>query len=523
MAKKKIQIYDTTLRDGSQAEGVALTVDDKIKIAKKLDELGVDFIEGGWPGSNPKDSEFFERMKTIPLARAKLVAFGATKKFDAHTDTSQKSFQAILDSGVKYVCLFGKTWDLHVSQALKITPQQNLQIIADSMAFFKKKHIRVFFDAEHFFDGYKANPRYALQCLKAAAENGASLLVLCDTNGGTLPHEVSAIVKIVAQKIKAPLGIHCHNDCELAVANSLAAVDRGAIQVQGTINGIGERCGNVNLISVIGNLSLKMSYQTVPTQNLSKLKDVSHYIDQVMNRNSNKQQAFTGDSAFAHKGGVHVNAVLKNSKTYEHINPQQVGNRQRILLSDLSGLATIQTKLRNLGLSLSQDADFENRLLSLIKQKENEGYEYEDAEASFALMVHRAQKKSRVFFDLVSFHVTDGFSGGAMSGSQATVRLNVKGKDFSTEAQGVGPVHALDLALRKGLETFYPQVKQLVLVDYKVRVLSSGQGTSSLVRVHIEFSDGQKQWSTVGVSENIIQASHQALTDGINYYLLSSL
>jgi 2-isopropylmalate synthase len=516
--KKNIQIFDTTLRDGSQAEGVALSVADKVKVARKLDELGVHYIEGGWPGSNPKDNEFFEQMKAIKLKRAKLVAFGSTRRVDVAA-SSDKSFQNILASGVSTVCLFGKTWDLHVRQALRISLADNLKIIADSLAFFKQNKKTVFFDAEHFFDGFKANKTYALNCLKAAAKSGADVLVLCDTNGGSLPDEISKIVRVVRSKIKTPVGIHCHNDSELAVANTLAAVMAGAIQVQGTTNGIGERCGNANLVSVIANLDLKMGFETVGGARLKKLYETAHFVDQVLNRVPSKQQPFVGLSAFAHKGGVHVNAVLKNRLTYEHIDPKWVGNDQRILLSDLSGLATIRHKLTKLGFA-GMDLD-EGKLLQLIKEREQLGYQYEDAEASFSILVSHALKSYRPHFQLVDFKVTDSIHANAIPKAEASLVLRVGDKESRAEAEGVGPVHALDEALRKCLVSFYPVLALVQLTDYKVRVLSTEAGTRSMVRVHIAFSDGQQNWNTVGVSENIIQASYRALVDGIDYKLLS--
>lgn len=522
--KHKIQIYDTTLRDGSQAEDVSLSVEDKVKIARKLDELGVDFIEGGWPGASPKDSEFFERMQSTPLKRAKLAAFGSTRRLQrAGIDGGvDRAFQAILDSGAKVVCLFGKTWDLHVRNALRISLTENLTLIRESVAFFKRHKRQVFFDAEHFFDGYKANPKYAIAALKAAALGGATLLVLCDTNGGSLPEEIAAIIRAVKKRVRVRLGIHCHNDGELAVANSLAAVACGAVQVQGTINGIGERCGNANLVSVMVNLELKQGHKTIGRSALKKLTEVSRTIDSVLNRHPDKRQAFVGESAFAHKGGVHINAVLKDRTTYEHVDPGLIGNDQRILLSDLSGLSAVRLKIRQLGLASAENPIDEAKLLALLKERERLGYQYEDAEASFAILVHHAQKKYRAHFELLAFKVVDIISAGEdKPRSDATLHLRVGDTEQTAQAQGVGPVNALDHALRQCLTRFYPSLESIRLVDYKVRVLASGQGTESMVRVHIEFFDGQNEWNTVGVSENIIQASYLALVDGIDYHLLS--
>jgi 2-isopropylmalate synthase len=473
-------------------------------------------------------------MREIPLQRARLVAFGSTRRFQRDSgkpaaETTRrpagpdKTLQAILASGAQVVCLFGKTWDLHVRRALRIGLEDNLELIRDSMAFFAGRGRRVFFDAEHFFDGYKDNPRYALACLKVAAAGGAELLVLCDTNGGSLPDEIGEIVRTVKKRLGVPLGIHCHNDGELAVANSLAAVASGAVQVQGTINGIGERCGNANLVSVMANLELKRGYRTIGKVGIRKLTEVSRYVDAVLNRHPDKRQAFVGESAFAHKGGVHINAVLKDSKTYEHVNPTLIGNDQRILLSDLSGQAAVRLKIDRLGLAASDNPIDEDKLLTLLKERERQGYQYEDAEASFAILVHHAQKKYRTHFELLDFKVVDIISAGSgKPRSDATLHLRVGNSEQIAQAQGVGPVNALDHALRKCLTGFYPHLEKIRLVDYKVRVLASGQGTESMVRVHIEFSDGVREWNTVGVSENIIQASYTALVDGIDYYLLSA-
>lgn len=520
MTFKKIAIYDTTLRDGAQAEGVSLSVADKVRIAQKLDELGVDFIEGGWPGSNPKDTEFFEVMKSVRLKTAYLVAFAATRKWDktASSKSWQSAYDSILESGVKHVCLFGKTWDLHVHKTLKASLDDNLQLIGDSIAFFKARKKTVFFDAEHFFDGYKANASFALRCLKVAKDHGAEVLILCDTNGGTLPDEIERITKVVISKLKCAVGIHCHNDGELAVANSLAAIRAGATQVQGTINGIGERCGNANLVSVIANIELKMTGASVGKTRLKKLTDTSRFVDQILNRHSQTQQAFVGESAFAHKGGVHVSAVLKHQETYEHIDPRAVGNFQRILLSDQAGLATIRHKLKSLNL-----VGDEAKLLKLIKERERLGYQYEDAEASFVILAYKSRDNYRGHFQLIDFRIVDKIQGDETQPPhvEASVHLRVGTSEENSKATGVGPVHALDTALRKSLTRFYPRLTKMVLMDYKVRVLSSDHGTESRVRVHIEFSDGQRTWNTVGVSENIIQASYLAIVDGIDFYLLA--
>lgn len=530
MTTNKIAIYDTTLRDGAQAEGVSLSVVDKVRIAQKLDALGVHFIEGGWPGSNPKDTEFFEVMKSVPLKTARLVAFTATRKWDraATPQSWQSAYDSILAAGVKHVCLFGKTWDLHVRKTLKVSLDDNLELIGDSIAFFKSHQKTVFFDAEHFFDGYKANPSFALRCLKVAKDHGAQVLILCDTNGGTLPDEIERITKVVTQKLKSAVGIHCHNDGELAVANTLAAIRAGATQVQGTINGIGERCGNANLVSVMANIELKIKGTSVGKTHLKKLTDTSRFVDQVLNRHSQTQQAFVGESAFAHKGGIHVSAVLKHQETwvnhpYEHIDPRSVGNAQRILLSDQAGLATIRHKLKTLDVPLSSFICDEAKLLKLMKEREKIGYQYEDAEASFALLAYKSSQNTEPHFQLIDFRIVDIIQGDETKPPhvEASVHLRVGTSEENSKATGVGPVHALDTALRKSLTRFYPTLTQVVLMDYKVRVLSSDHGTESRVRVHIEFSNGKRVWNTVGVSENIIQASYLAIVDGIDFYLLT--
>lgn len=519
MSEQRVQIYDTTLRDGAQAEDVNLSVADKVRIARKIDELGVDFIEGGWPGANPKDDEFFTLLKSKPLKTSQLVAFAATTKSE-----HSKVYSAILKSGVKHVCLFGKTWDFHVREVLRMGLSENLKIITESLAFFAKKGFHVFFDAEHFFDGFKHNPEYGLACLKAAKEGRARLLVLCDTNGGSLPDEVFDTVQKVSQEIAVPLGVHCHNDGELAVANSLAAVRAGVVQVQGTINGIGERCGNANLISVMGNLKLKMDCIVLSKGGMTKLTEASRFVDQILNRHSQRQQPFVGESAFAHKGGVHVNAVLKRRQTYEHIDPESVGNVQRILLSDQSGVATIRQKCSEWSHRFKLKKYDEKQLLALIKQREKNGYSYEGAEASFHILFLRSQKSYKPFFQLLDFKVVDDIQGDESiePRSTATIHLKVGQTEEVSAAIGVGPVHALDQALRKTLIKFYPHLNEFSLVDYKVRVLSSGEGTKSVVRVHIDFSDGKKEFSTVGLSENIIQASYLALVDAIDYHLLET-
>ncbi|MBX7148428.1 citramalate synthase [bacterium] len=522
MAKKKhIQIYDTLLRDGTQAEDINFSVENKLSIAEKLDQLGVDFIEGGWPGASPRDTEFFNRAQTeLKLKHAKLVAFGSTRKA-SNSAEEDRILNDLLASKAKVICIFGKTWDFHVKTALGISLDENLELIRSSLAYLKKNKRQVFYDAEHFFDGYKANPHYAIKTLLAAKKGGADVLVLCDTNGGTLPDEVSSIIKKVKSKVRHPLGIHVHNDGGLAVANSLAAVKAGAIQVQGTINGVGERCGNVNLLTVIANLELKMGYDAVGAKGLKNLTTISRFVDEMANRVGTPYQPFVGKSAFAHKGGMHVNAILKDSRTYEHINPELVGNAQRILVSDYSGASTISKKMAEVGVKLEANDPKVKQLLGALKNLENKGYEYEGAEASFEVLVKKTLGAYKPHFNLHSFTVTDNISEDeAKVYSRADIHLEVNGHSEKTTGEGVGPVHALDQALRKALERFYPVINGMKLLDYRVRVLPAGEGTASYVRVIIECGDGNSKWNTVGVSENILQASYQALVDAIDYKLL---
>ncbi len=518
-----VKLYDTTLRDGTQAEDISFSVEDKLRIAEKLDETGIHYIEAGWPGSNPKDMEFFKECHKLQLKNAKITAFGSTRK--AKVKAAQDSnLKSLLDSKTPVVTIFGKSWDFHASDALRISLEENLELISDSVAYLKKNVDEVIYDAEHFFDGYKANPEYALKTLKAAEEAGADWIILCDTNGGSLPYEISEMTQKVRSLVKAPLGIHCHNDGEMAVANSLEAVRAGARQVHGTINGFGERCGNANLVSVIANLSLKLKMPCVTPEQLRHLRELSHYVDELANLKPNTHQAFVGNSAFAHKGGVHVNAVLKNAKTYEHIEPELVGNRRRVLLSDLSGASNIIYKANEMGISLNADSPVVKKLVKDLKELEAQGYQFEGAEASFEILMRRALKNHRNFFDLVAFKVVDQKTSKDKSPkSEASIELKVGKQKEKSSATGHGPVNALDKALRKALERFYPQLKNVKLIDYKVRVLSSRNGTGSQVRVLIESSDGKEKWGTVGVSENIIQASWMALVDSIDYKLMKEL
>ncbi len=515
-----LEIYDTTLRDGAQAEDVSFSADDKVLIAQKLDDLGVHFIEGGWPGANPKDIEFFRIIKTIPLKHADVIAFGSTRKA-SNTARKDPNLQALLAAETKTITLFGKTWSLHVTDALGISLAKNLELIADSIAYLCGKGRRVFYDAEHFFDGYKTNPDYALATVSKAVEAGAERVILCDTNGGTMPWEIREICSVVQRECRVPLGIHAHNDCEMAVANSLVAIETGIVQVQGTINGIGERCGNANLCSIIPNLELKMK-RSVLTDRLSHLKDVSGFVTEIANLMPNKHQPYVGDAAFAHKGGVHIHAVLKNAATYEHVDPVRVGNRQRMLISDYGGRSGLLDKIEAYGIKLSKDHSKVDELIHTLKDRENQGYQFEGAEGSFELLMRKAMGNHRPSFQLLGFRViVEKKQEDGTPLSEATVMVKVGDAVEHTAAVGAGPVNALDHALRKSLEKFYPQLREVQLLDYKVRVLAANRGTESKVRVLIESGDHKDKWGTVGVSENIIEATWQALVDSIEYKLLA--
>jgi 2-isopropylmalate synthase len=515
-----LEIYDTTLRDGAQAEDVSFSADDKVRVAQRLDELGVQFIEGGWPGANPKDIEFFRMIKETPLRHATVVAFGSTRKANnpVHKDPN---IQALLDAETKIITLFGKSWSLHVTDALRISLTKNLEIISDSIVHLRSKGRRVFYDAEHFFDGYKTNPNYALETIRQAVAAGAERVILCDTNGGTMPWEIKEICRAVQRECPVPLGIHAHNDCEMAVANSLVAIETGVVQVQGTINGIGERCGNANLCSIIPNLQLKMK-RPVLGERLSHLKEVSGFVTEIANLMPNKHQPYVGDSAFAHKGGVHIHAVLKNPATYEHVVPTLVGNRQRMLVSDYAGRSGLLDKVEAFGIKLDKDHAKVQELIATLKERESEGYQFEGAEGSFELLMRKAMGSHTSSFQLLGFRViVEKKQDDRASTSEATVMVKVGDAVEHAAAAGAGPVNALDHALRKALEKFYPQLREVKLLDYKVRVLSASKGTESKVRVLIESGDHKDKWGTVGVSQNIIEASWQALADSIEYKLLA--
>lgn len=514
----KLQIFDTTLRDGTQGEKVAFSAKDKLRVAQRLDAFGIDYIEGGWPGSNPKDIEFFELARKQSFDRARIVAFGSTCR--TNTDPADdKNIQMLIEAGTPTVSIFGKSWLLHVHEALDTSKEENIRIIHDSVQYLKEQNKEVIYDAEHFFDGYKSNPDYALETIKAAETAGADTLVLCDTNGGTFPSEISDIVREVKKHTSAQLGIHAHNDCELGVANSLAAVDEGCEHIQGTINGYGERCGNANLCSVLPNLQLKQNYQCVPEDKLAKLASLSRFVSEVANLNPNNRQAYVGQSAFAHKGGIHVSAVMKNEATYEHINPEKVGNRQRVLVSDMSGKSNIRYKSDQLDIDLDQEGKEIPEVVNKLKQLENKGYQFESAEASFELLVQKMKKKWKDFFSLEGFRIIVEKNVSGDSRTEATIRLNVDNQTEHCAAEGNGPVHALDKALRKALRRFYPDIAEMHLQDYKVRVLDHKEGTDAKVRVLIDSSKSNDSWTTIGVSQNIIDASWEALSDSFNYYL----
>ena len=514
-----VKLYDTTLRDGTQAEDISFLVEDKIRIARKLDEFGVHYIEGGWPGSNPKDVAFFKDIKKEKLVQAKIAAFGSTRRAKVTPD-KDNNIKTLVQAEPDVVTIFGKTWDFHVREALRISLEENLELIFDSLEYLKTKVPEVFYDAEHFFDGYKANPDYAIKTLKAAEDAKADCIILCDTNGGTMPYDVADIIKQVKKHIKTPLGIHTHNDSECAVANSIVAVNEGIVQVQGTINGFGERCGNANLCSIVPALKLKMKRECVTDEQLKKLRDLSRYIYELANFSPNKHQAYVGNSAFAHKGGVHVSAIQRHPETYEHLRPELVGNCTRVLVSDLSGRSNILAKAEEFKINLDSKDPVTLEILDNIKEMENRGYQFEGAEASFELLMKRALGTHRKFFSIVGFRVIDEKRHEDQKPiSEATVMVKVGGKMEHTAAEGNGPVNAFDNALRKALEKFYPKLKDVKLLDYKVRVLPAGQGTASAIRVLIESGDKEARWGTVGVSDNIIDASYQALIDSIEYKL----
>ncbi len=517
---RRIEIYDTTLRDGAQSEDISFSVEDKLRITEKLDELGIHYIEGGYPGSNPRDIDYFRKVSRLKLLNSKVVAFGSTHR-PKKKPGSDETMKALIEAGTPIITIFGKTWDFHVKEALRVPLEENLDIIHDSVAFLKKHAEKVIFDAEHFFDGYINNPQYALNCLQAAQDAGADCLVLCDTNGGTITSTLGDIVKKAVKGFKAHIGVHIHNDADCAVANSVTSVELGASHVQGTVNGLGERCGNANLISIIPNIQLKLGIQCITPEQLKKLRDVSRFVTEIANLRHFKRQPYTGDSAFAHKGGMHVSAIQKRPETYEHIRPELVGNSQRVLISDLAGKSNILRKAEEFGIKLSSDSVQIQDIVTRLKELENQGFQFEGAEASFELLMKKSLGLHKKFFELMGFRlIVEKRKEGEEPISEATIMVKVGGHVEHTAATGKGPVNALDNALRKALEKFYPELKEVKLHDYKVRVLTAGKGTSAKVRVLIESGDKENKWGTVGVSENIMEASYQALVDSVDYKLL---
>lgn len=516
---RKVELYDTTLRDGAQTEGISYSVEDKLKIAQKLDTMGIDYIEGGWPGSNPKDMQFFRQIKRQRIKHAKVCAFGATTR--PHTRPQKDAnIKALLKAETKIITLFGKSWDLHVKYVLKTSLDENLKMIASSIRYLKSKGRKVIYDAEHFFDGAKSNFSYALKTLLAAEQAGADVIVLCDTNGGMITSFLVKTIKKVKPKIDVPLGIHTHNDSGLAVANSIAAVEEGCVHLQGTINGYGERCGNADLVVCIGNLKLKLGIDCVSTAQLKELTEVSRYVSEISNMRHQNNQPFVGESAFAHKGGVHINAMVKHPHTYEHVRPTLVGNRSRFLVSELSGRTSILLKAKQLELGLKKEAPHTKKILRLLQDLEHQGYQFEAAEGSFELLMKKAMNKYKKLFDLEGFRVIIEKDKSGRVTSEAAIKLKVNRIEEYTVSEGDGPVNALDSALRKALMEFYPALAKMHLTDFKVRVLDEQAGTAARVRVLIQSQDEKDSWGTVGVSENIIEASWQALVDSIEYKLL---
>jgi 2-isopropylmalate synthase len=516
--KPEVEIYDTTLRDGSQGEGINFSAMDKLRIAEKLDAFGIHYIEGGWPGSNPKDMEFFKQAARRKWKHARIAAFSMTRRKGVAVE-SDELMRQILEAETPVVTIVGKSWLLHVTEVLRARPEENLGMIGDTVRYLKDQGRRVIYDAEHAFDGYKEEPEYALATWEAAEKAGAECIVLCDTNGGCLPEEISRIVGAAKGKLSTRLGIHTHNDCGLGVANGLAGIEAGATQIQGTINGYGERTGNCNLTSVIPLLQLKMKRQVLPPPSLPQLKELSEFVDEIANLRHDPRQPWVGQTAFAHKGGMHVHAIARVARSYEHTQPEAVGNVRRVLISDMSGRTNILLKAKELGFKLEPNAPETRAITEQIKRLEGEGYEYEAAEASLALLIRRVLKHNlRSFFAVNEYHVSvRGSDDGSIC--EATVKVDVDGEQAHTVAEGDGPVNALDAALRKALVQFFPQLKHVQLTDYKVRILDTAAGTAAKTRVLIESTDGKREWGTVGVSENIITASLQALVDSMEYAL----
>lgn len=520
---RSIQIYDTTLRDGTQGEGISLSLQDKLQITERLDEIGVDYVEGGYPLSNPKDAEYFQKARELDLKNATVCAFGMTRRkgMEAKDDPGMKALlEAVLGFKKPTCTIVGKTWDFHVTEVLRVSHEENLAMIFETIEFLRSQGCNVLYDAEHFFDGSAANQGYAAETIAAAAKAGAKMVILCDTNGGSLPEKIVEKTRFAMETLKpfkVPVGIHCHNDCELAVANSLAAVDAGAEQVQGTINGFGERCGNADLISVMSNLGLKKGYSLLGGRDLKHLTELSRFVYETANINLRSNQPFVGHSAFAHKGGMHVHAIARATSTYEHMDPQLVGNERRILVSELSGrsnIAAMTTKHK-----LSEDKSLMDAILALVVQLEAEGYQFEAAEASFDLLVRKVAGTFQPHFERIKYHIAVSTQGNEPPVTEATVKLRVNGKERHEVGEGDGPVNALDAAMRKALNGNFPNLRDMRLIDYKVRVVNSEAGTAARIRVSIESSDQHDIWGTIGVSENIIEASWLALVDAIEYKL----
>lgn len=517
--KPKVTIYDTTLRDGAQGEGISFSSADKIRIAERLDAFGVHYVEGGWPGSNPKDMDFFAEASGRKFKHAKIAAFGSTRRAQTKCKDDPQ-IDMLVKANTPVVTLVGKTWSLHVAEVIRTTPEENVAMIADSVRYFKQLGKEVIYDAEHFFDGYKDDARYALATLQAAQDAGADIVVLCDTNGGSMPSEVARFTGEVRKALKCPVGIHTHNDSGVGVANALAAIEAGAVQVQGTMNGYGERTGNCNMTSVIPCLVLKMGVECIPKENVRHLRELSMFVDDLANVRHDIRQPFVGATAFAHKGGIHVNAVEKVARSYEHIEPELVGNHRRVLVSELSGRSNILMKAHEMGIDLSKDTPEVREILQQLKQLEHAGYEFEAADASFHILIQKLLKRHKPFFTLLGYRVImDRHGVDGHSIVEASVKLEVNGEVVHTVAEGDGPVHALDRAFRVALSKFYPAISEVRLVDYKVRILDSQLGTASKTRVMIESTDGKDIWGTVGVSDNLIEASWEALVDSVEYKL----
>lgn len=516
----KVIIYDTTLRDGAQGEGVYFSSEDKLRIVKKLDSLGLDYIEGGWPGSNPKDLEFYQAASRLNLKHAKLSAFGSTRRAN-NLPSEDKTLNDLLATQTKVITIFGKSWDFHAREVLKVSLAENLQLIEDSIAYLRQNDREVIFDAEHFYDGYRANPDYAIATLKAAARGGAHCIVLCDTNGGTLPMEAIEILNRVQKEVSLPVGVHFHNDSGTAVASSIMSVQSGAVQIQGTFNGYGERCGNANLTSIIPTLIIKLGYDTQIKPNLECLTEASRFISELTNLQHDERQPYVGASAFAHKAGTHHDAIIKNPLTLEHIRPEQVGNQRRFLLSDQAGRSTILNKVKEILPETKKNDPQVLNLTNHLKDMENLGYQFEAAEASFDLVIKKAFNLYERVFNLEGFRIIVDKRGDQPVFSEATIKVSVGDETEITAAEGEGPVNALDSAIRKALLRFYPEISDINLIDYKVRVLEEKRGTAAKVRVLIQSSDGRNSWGTVGVSEDIIEASWEALVDSIEYGILN--